>query len=91
MTTNATRRRQNRDAKKVAKGSLTVPTTPVNSHIGMCSRCDRSGLINDEGICTSYRTITAMPFFEPRSKRCDAIVDERERKRKQREKQHGRA
>lgn len=75
ITTNAARRRFRRDAAKTAKGSLSVPSVQPNSHIGVCSLRNRSGLINDEGVCTGYRSITAMPFFEPRSKRCETIVD----------------
>jgi hypothetical protein len=53
-----------------------IPVVKMDSVISVCGRCGRTGWVNAERICTSFRvTGNIKKPYEPRSVRCDTITD----------------
>lgn len=76
ITSKNARRAAKKRALKAVRGSRNVPVVELNSRLGVCKRCDRRGLVGDEGICVGFRaTENVLAPLVQRSTRCQAIAD----------------
>lgn len=50
------RRILNAGMKRQPRDPDTIPVSmqPIDSHLGICHKCDREGLVSTEGVCTGY-------------------------------------